>query len=197
MIAGGRRTGDEDTRQKKRDNVNQYAVKKKLEQRKVERTQINQRQISAHGVLLDYIQKRKAMPVGFKDQFSEVYIKPSEVERAFLDALGLITQSGYFLEQNDFFELLQILGVTEYTTQVHGRAQIFEFFSYAANLLEFDVQATENFITSPWNLEAEMMSVMEMEESLGQRSPSQLDAGDSIYSVGGLGTRLSKTHNNE
>ena len=41
-IAGGRRAGDaEDLRQKKRDNVNQYAVKKKLEQRKVERTQTN------------------------------------------------------------------------------------------------------------------------------------------------------------
>ena len=38
------------------------------------------------------------MPVGFKGQFSEVFIKPSEVERAFLDVLGLIVQSGYFLE---------------------------------------------------------------------------------------------------
>ena len=45
-IAGGRRNGDaEDLRQKKRDNVNQYAVKKKLEQRKVERTQTNSKQI--------------------------------------------------------------------------------------------------------------------------------------------------------
>ena len=114
-----------------------------------------------------------------------------------MDVLALITQSGYFLEQNDFFELLEILGVTDYTSQVHGRAQIFEFFSYAAKLLEFNVEDTENYLTTPWNLEAEMMSVMEMEESQCFRSPSQLDAGDSIYSVGGLGTRLSKTHNND
>ena len=62
------------------------------------------------------------MPVGFKDRFSEVYIKPSEVERAFLDIHGLIVQSGYFLEQHDFFDLLEILGVQDYTSQVHGRA---------------------------------------------------------------------------
>ena len=140
------------------------------------------------------------MPVGFKGQFSEVFIKPSEVERAFLDVLGLIVQSGYFLEQHDFFELLEILGVQDYTSQVHGRAQLFEFFSYTANLLEFDVEQTENYLTGPWNLEAEMMSVMEMEESQGCRSPSQLDAGDSLYSVGGFGqTRMSmnKTYQNE
>ena len=112
------------------------------------------------------------MPVGFKDRFSEVYIKPSEVERAFLDIHGLIVQSGYFLEQHDFFDLLEILGVQDYTSQVHGRAQLFEFFSYAAHLLEFDVEATEHYLTAPWNMEAEMMSVMEMEESQGYRSPS-------------------------
>ena len=80
------------------------------------------------------------MPVGFKGQFSEVFVKPSEVERAFLDVLGLIVQSGYYLEEHDFFELLEILGVQDYTSQVHGRAQLFEFFSYTANLLEFDVE---------------------------------------------------------
>lgn len=96
-------------RQKQADNVNQYAVKQKLELRKVERSQINQKQINAYNTLLDYLQQRRALPVGIKEEQGRVYIKPEEVEREFLDALGIIVQSGYYLDQVDFFDLLEIL----------------------------------------------------------------------------------------
>lgn len=36
-----------------------------------------------------------------------------EVERAFMDAFSVIITSGYFLEQNDFLELLNSLRVSE------------------------------------------------------------------------------------
>ena len=59
---------DRVAQQKKADNVNQYAVKHKLGQRKVERSQINQKQVNAYAVLQDYLQRRRALPVGVKEE---------------------------------------------------------------------------------------------------------------------------------
>ena len=191
---------DRAAERKAADNVNQYAVKQKLGQRKVERSQMNQKQAYAHGVLLDYLQQRKALPVGIKEEEGRVYIKPAEVERAFLDALGIIVQSGYFLEEADFFDLLTMLQVQEHTTLVHGRAKLFEFFALAAELLEFDVPLLEEVLTEPWNLEAEMMNSCNLGEgddyinTGGLRSPSPLEGGDSLYSAGvAAGVQFSKT----
>ena len=80
---------------------------------------------------------------------------------------------------------------------MHGRAKLFEFFSLAAELLEFDAALLEEVLTEPWNLEAEMMnsgSLGEADELPGQASPSQLDGGDSLYSAGvAAGVQFSKT----
>ncbi len=41
------------------------------------------------------------------DQATQVdYVKLMEVERAFLDALSIVVQSGYFLEEQDFMSLI-------------------------------------------------------------------------------------------
>ena len=119
------------------------------------------------------------------------------MERSFLDALGIIVQSGYYLEQRDFFDLLDILQVQDHTPLVHGRAKLFEFFSLAAELLEFDAALLEEVLTEPWNLEAEMMnsgSLGEGDEIPIHGCPSQLDGGDSLYSAGvAAGIQFSKT----
>lgn len=188
---------DAAARARKADNVNQYAVKAKLGQRKVERSQINQKQVNAYHVLLDYLAQRQALPVGIKEEQGRVYIKPAEVEREFLDALGLILQSGYYLEQADFFDLLEILQVQSHTALVHGRAKLYEFFQLAAELLEFDVSLLEEVLTEPWNLEAEMLNSQSLGgggDYLGLNTQSQLDAGDSLYSAGpAAGALFSRT----
>ena len=79
-----------------------------------------------------------------------------EVEREFLDALAVIVQSGYYLEQNDFMELIRILNVPAQTSHVNERAMIFEFFNFAAELLEFDVKLLSRFLSEPWEREARM-----------------------------------------
>jgi len=58
-----------------------------------------------------------------------------EVERAFMDAFSVIITSGYFLEQNDFFALLNSLRVSEQSYHVVERAKLLEFFTFAADLL--------------------------------------------------------------
>ena len=186
---------------KRADNVNQYAVKAKLGQRKVERSAINQRQAYAYNVLLDYLARRQALPVGIKEEQGRVYIKPEEVEREFLDALGIIVQSGYYLDQADFFDLLDILQVSSHTALVHGRAKLYEFFQLAAEVLEFDVPLLEEVLTEPWNIEAEMLhsrSLGGSDDYLGLNTQSRLDAGESLYSAGAVAAAggFSKTFQN-
>ena len=79
-----------------------------------------------------------------------------EVEREFLDAMAVIIQSGYYLEQSDFMELIRILNVSGQTTHVNERAMIFEFFNMAAELLEFDVKLLSRVLSEPWEREAQM-----------------------------------------
>ena len=52
-----------------------------------------------------------------------------EVEREFMDAFSVIVQSGYFIDQDDFIELIKIMDVAGQAGYVIERAKIFEFFS--------------------------------------------------------------------
>jgi hypothetical protein len=90
------------------DNVNHYAVHSQLKLRKIEREQINLKQIAAYSKLLEYIDSRKAH---FGEQNREYvpFFPIDERERAFMDALRVILQSGYFLSPHDFRDMLGIL----------------------------------------------------------------------------------------
>ena len=114
------------------DNVNQYAVKFKLGKRKIERERINKKQIKVYNRLLETISNRKAPLQAPKQVTQQSFIRPNEVEREFLDAFSVILQSGYYLEQDDFIQLLKISDVHAQATHVVDRAKIFEFFNYAA-----------------------------------------------------------------
>lgn len=69
-----------------------------------------------------------------------------EVEREFLDAFAVIIESGYYLEQADFIELLMILEVQHQTEVTGDRIKIFEFFSKAAEMLNFEVDVVKSLL---------------------------------------------------
>ena len=73
-----------------------------------------------------------------------------EVEREFLDAFQVIIQSGYFLEQDDFLELINILDVPSQPTHKVEKAKVLEFFQLAAELCQFDVDLVTRILTEPW-----------------------------------------------
>ena len=66
------------------------------------------------------------------------YLKPEEVEREFLDAISVILCSGYYLTEQDFIELIQLLDVRNAQEHTFGRAKLFEFFLKAAKEFSFD-----------------------------------------------------------
>ena len=78
----------------------------------------------------------------------------NDVEREFLDAFAVIIESGYYLDQADFLELLQILQVQHQTELTGDRIKIFEFFSKTAELLEFDVELIKKLLSEPWEMQA-------------------------------------------
>lgn len=47
-----------------------------------------------------------------QDETLREFTRPMEVEREFLDVLSIIVSSGYFLEQDDFLNLIEILQVS-------------------------------------------------------------------------------------
>ena len=77
-----------------------------------------------------------------------------EVEREFLDAFAVIIESGYYLDQADFLELLKILKVEHQTELTGDRIKIYEFFSKTAELLEFDVDLIKKLLQEPWEKQA-------------------------------------------
>lgn len=113
-----RRNEERRKRMQQNDNVNQYAVKHKLEKRKVFRANMNAKQIKIYYKLLEYLENRKKPMLGI-DQATQVdYVKLMEVERAFMDALSIVVQSGYFLEEQDFMSLIQSLRVSDQSQHV-------------------------------------------------------------------------------
>ena len=136
------------------DNVNQYAVKQKLEKKKVGRAAMHAKQIKVYQKLLEVLDQRKAPVLGQKSATLQAYIRPMEVEREFLDAFSVIVSSGYFIEQEDFLNLISILNVSHQSDHVVERAKLLEFFQYAAELLNFDVTLVSNFLSAPWEQEA-------------------------------------------
>jgi len=116
------KTGDEKQRtsvekQKKRktakeeDNGNHYAVKFKLGQRKMFRTKMNTKQVSVYNQLLKLIESRRVPVQSIASRSGQAYMRPQEIEREFLDAFAVILESGYFLAETDFFDLVGILDV--------------------------------------------------------------------------------------
>ena len=140
------------------DNVNQYAVKFKLGKRKVYRATVNAKQVKVYNKLLTTIENRKAPKISNQQSSLQPYIRPMEVEREFLDAFSIIIQSGYFLEQDDFLELIKILDVPNQPTHKVERAKVLELFQLAAELCEFDVELVTKILTEPWEREAEEMT---------------------------------------
>lgn len=69
---------------------------------------------------MDYIENRKAKFKEMQREYTKYYTV-DERERAFMDALRVIIQSGYFLAPHDFKEILQILReVHEYDSDNEG-----------------------------------------------------------------------------
>lgn len=93
------------------DNMWQHVVDKKLKTRKVERKVINQDQIRAYNKLLDFITEQRTKNLYLQDKAEPSYAHPEESMREFLDAFRIIIQSGYFIEQKDFLELIEILKI--------------------------------------------------------------------------------------
>ena len=79
-----------------------------------------------------------------------------EVEREFLDTFSVIISSGYYIEEKDFFNLLSILRVSEQSDHDVERAKLLEFFTFAAEQLNFDTERTAKILTEPWEREAKM-----------------------------------------
>ena len=157
------------------DNVNHYAVHSQLKLRKIEREQINLKQIAAYEKLLEYIDSRKAH---FGEQSREYvpFFPIDERERAFMDALRVILQSGYFLSPHDFRDMLgilreivspepvqtqqnvSILQGTSFLTPTNNsvtrtetekkKAKLINFFVLACNELGFFETATEDELIS-------------------------------------------------
>ena len=71
-----------------------------------------------------------------------------------MDAFSVVIESGYFLEEADFYELLDILQVNARCDHAVERAKVLEFFTEAAELLGFDAKAVSATLTEPWELEA-------------------------------------------
>ena len=90
------------------DNVNHYSVKAQIKVRKIEREQINKKQIAVYYKLQEYIKGRKATH-NEQERDYVTYFPIDERERAFMDALRVILQSGYFLAPHDFKDILMIL----------------------------------------------------------------------------------------
>lgn len=89
------------------------------------RASMNSKQIRVYNQLLETIEGRKA-PLLVKSQVNmQAYIKPQEVEREFLDAFSVILESGYFMAEEDFFELVAILDVKNQPVSVGDRIKIF------------------------------------------------------------------------
>ena len=65
-----------------------------------------------------------------------------EVEREFMDAFSVVISSGYFLEQEDFYNLLRMLKVSQASEYAVERAKLLEFFTQAAEIFEFDQKVT-------------------------------------------------------
>lgn len=86
-------------------------VEKNLKTRKIERKRINQLQLRAHQKLFDFVLQQRTKNIHFADCSDPSYAYPEESIREFMDALRIILQSGYFVEQQDFFELVSILKV--------------------------------------------------------------------------------------
>jgi len=74
-----------------------------------------------------------------------------ETEREFMDAFKVIIQSGYVLEQADFFALLEILQVSaSVKPTMQQRVQIVAFFTTVATWLDFNKDLVEDVLTKPW-----------------------------------------------
>ena len=127
-------------------NINHSAIKRKLNKRKLLRAQINTNQVKVYRKLLDFIEGRKAPNAWKKEGAQQAYQRPLEVEREFLDAFALIVESGYYIEQEDFLELIKLLKVHHQTELTGERIKIFEFFTRAAELLDFDVEMVKDLL---------------------------------------------------
>ena len=85
-----------------------------------------------------------------------------EVEREFMDAFSIIVTSGYFLEQEDFLNLVSLLQVSYQSEHVVERAKLLEFFQLAAELLNFDTCLVNDYLSAPWEEEGTVGHQTEM-----------------------------------
>lgn len=73
-----------------------------------------------------------------------------QVEREFLDAFSVIISPGYYIEEDDFAQLLLLLQVSDQSNHHVQRAKLLEFFTLAAQLLNFDTEKVNAILTEPW-----------------------------------------------
>lgn len=98
-----------------------------------------------------------------------------EVERELLDALSVIISSGYFLEQDDFIDLIKLLRASDQTDHAVERAKLYEFVLYAAKLFEFDFELIKSILTESWERE---VIELEAQESIAFDRAMTMTEGD-------------------
>jgi hypothetical protein len=67
-----------------------------------------------------------------------------------MDAFKAIIESGYILQEQDFYDLLSILNVTSQINSVHELEKTISFFIKAAKLLSFDATKVADYIGKDW-----------------------------------------------
>lgn len=98
--------------ERKPDNVDQQIVRKKLKKRKIERSILNGAQIKVYKKLIDYLTQLRTKSISQTGKSEPNYAIHDESVREFLDAFRMILQSGYFIQQEDFLDLIQIIRAT-------------------------------------------------------------------------------------
>ena len=165
---------------KETDNVNHYAVKHKLGKKKFERATINGKQVKVYKQLLETMENRKVPMLTSIQASQQAYVRPMEVEREFLDAFSVIIESGYYMEQEDFLELLDMLEVSAQPAHVVEKAKVLDFFALASDLLGYDTEKVRQKLTDPWEKSAIEQQIIESKGYIFQKDHPFSSKNDSL-----------------
>ncbi len=67
-----------------------------------------------------------------------------------MDAFRIIIQSGYFMQEQDFIELLEILKVADQAKTREQKVKIFTFYTFAASQLNFNSEKVKEILAENW-----------------------------------------------
>lgn len=155
---------------KRHSNDDKLSVKKMLTARKIERRTLNGDQIKAYKKLIDFLTNQRTADRFMGSSVDPSYSFAEESIREFMDAIRLILQSGYFIEQADFIELVSMIDVQEKAKTGAKKLKVYAFFSQAAELFRFDVKAVQQAFDRVWNEN-------EPQRPTALENMSELDAG--------------------